>query len=309
MQRIILFVFGAVLAAQDFQTLKGRGEREILTPGKSWELLGEGYHLTADSAVDNDGDVYFTDARRNRILKIDLEGKISTWKEGSNDAHGVAYGPDGRLYAGQHDLKRIVAFASDGTESVITEGVQSHHLTVTSRNHIYFTVPPARQVWMRDAARVKRVVHEGLNWPRGVRASPGRVALVVNDAKTNWVWSFQIQADGSLTDGRPFYRLETKGESSETDPGGMAFDTDGLLYVATKIGVQVCDQRGAVTAILEAPFSEGVANVFFGGPGLRWLYVTDGDKLYRRLVKRRGARAVPAVQHPLHPERVREHAE
>jgi hypothetical protein len=68
------------------------------------------YQLTADSAVDNYGNVYFTDARIKRILKIDLDGKISTSKEASNGAHGIAFGPDDRLYVGQHDRKRIVAF-------------------------------------------------------------------------------------------------------------------------------------------------------------------------------------------------------
>ncbi len=34
---------------------------------------------------------------------------------------------------------------------------------------------------------------------------------------------------------------------------------------------------------------KGVAvDVFFAGPNLRWLYVTDGERIFRRLVKRRG---------------------
>jgi gluconolactonase len=90
-----------------------RGVSEILVPGKQWDLLGQGYQLTADSAVDRDGNVYFTDARQNRILKIDLQGKISIWKERSNGTHGVSFGADGRLYGGQHDRKRIVVFSSD----------------------------------------------------------------------------------------------------------------------------------------------------------------------------------------------------
>jgi gluconolactonase len=263
--------------------------REILGPAKPWDLLGEGYQLTGDSAVDSDGNVYFTDARQNRILKIDLEGKISTWKEGSNGAHGIAFGPDGRLYAGQHDLQRIVAFSSDGTESLIAEGVQSHHLTVTARGDIYFSVPPAHKVWLVDARGHKRVVHDGINWPRGVRTSPDQSTLVVNDPPTRWVWSFQIQVDGSLINGQPFYRLETIGRKSGTDAGGMTFDSEGLLYVASDLGVQVCDKRGRVAAIINAPGGQGVSNVFFGGPGLRWLYVTDGDKVYRRPVQRHGA--------------------
>jgi hypothetical protein len=144
MCRLISFAFLAVLAsspvyAQDqsrgrLERVRDRGAQEILIADRHWVLLGEGYHLTADSTVDKVGNVYFTDADKNRVLKIDLDGNINTWREDTHGAHGVAFGPDGRLYAGQHDPKRIVAFSSDGTESVITEGVQSHHLTVTSRN-------------------------------------------------------------------------------------------------------------------------------------------------------------------------------
>jgi hypothetical protein len=38
-------------------------------------LIGSGYQLTADAAVDNTGVVFFTDAQTSRILKIDLVGK------------------------------------------------------------------------------------------------------------------------------------------------------------------------------------------------------------------------------------------
>jgi sugar lactone lactonase YvrE len=269
------------------QELQKRGANDILVAGKQWDLLGQGYHLTADSAVDNDGNIYFSDAPTNRILKIDLNGKIRVWKEASNGTHGVAWGPDGRLYGGQHDRKRIVAFSSDGTETVIAEGMQSHHLTVSARNEIYFTVPPAHQVWISGAAGGTRVVHEGLEWPRGVRVSADRSLLVVSDPPANWIWAFQIQPDGSLINGRRFCRLAT-GAAPESDAGGMAFDAEGLLYVASRQGVQVCDRQGRVTAILGTPGSEGVSSVFFGGPNLQWLYVAAWDKVYRRPVKRRG---------------------
>lgn len=171
---------------------------------------------------------------------------------------------------------------------MIISGTQTHHLT-TSRNQIYFTEGPAHKVWMADAAGHKRVVYDGIDFPRAVRASPDQRLLVVNDARTRWVWGFQIQIDGSLINGRQFCRLENSDESSGPDAGGMAFDSEGFLYVATKIGVQVCDPQGRVTAIIDTPASEGVAAVFFGGPSLQWLYVTDGNKLYRRPAKRRGA--------------------
>jgi sugar lactone lactonase YvrE len=275
-----------------------RGASEILAPGKGWNLLGQGYQLTADSAVDRQGNVYFTDARKDRILKIDLEGKISTWKEGSNGAHGIAFGPDGRLYAGQHDRKRIVAFSSGGTEAVIAEGIQTHHLTVDARNDIYCAEAPAHRVWLVDAAGRKRVAAEGIDWPRGVRVSNDQSLLLVGDPRMNQIWPFPIQNDGSLTKGRPAYHLETSAGRSEMDAGGMAFDSDGLLYVATQFGLQVFDPQGRVTALIDAPGSEGLANVLFAGPGLQWLYVMDGDKVYRRSVRRRGAAVFPQTSQP-----------
>ena len=262
-----------------------------LAPGKNWELLGQGYQLTADTAVDGEGLVYFTDARHNRIHKIDLQGKITVWKEDSGGAHGIAYASDGRLYIGQHDRKRIVALTQDGKESIMAEGVQTHHLTITERNDVYFADAPNHKIWLVDRAGNKRVVSGDLNWPHGLRASPDQSILVVNDPPRRWVWTFQIQRDGSLANGRPFYRLEAPDESSETDAGGMTFDTVGFLYVATMQDVQVFDAAGRMVVIINTPGKDGVSNVFFGGPDMQWLFVTDGDKMYRRLTTRRGAAA------------------
>lgn len=261
---------------------------QILVSGQSWTLLGQGYQLTADSAVNKDGTVYFSDAHNNRIMKIDLEGRITTWTEESHGTHGVAFGPDGRLYACQHDRKRIVAFSRDGAESVVAQGMQTHHFTVTSANRIYFSDAPGHKVWTVEDGHA-RVVSDAVDWPRGLRVSPDRSTLVVNAPRTEWVWQFRIQPDGSLTEGHPFCQLKTPSGSSASDAGGMAFDSEGLLYIATNTGIQVCDSEGRVTGAINSPGTEGTSNLWFAGPKLQWLYVTDGDKLYRRPVKCQGA--------------------
>jgi len=93
--------------------------------------------------------------------------------------------------------------------------------------------------------------------------------------------------------------LEAPDESSEVDPSGMTFDTEGFLYVATSLGIQICDQAGRVVAILNPPVgSDGLGNVFFAGPNLQWLYATDGETLYRRLMKHRGAETWNPVKPP-----------
>jgi gluconolactonase len=267
MLRIMLF---ALIALTAF------GQQE-----NPWVLLGSGFHLTADPTADPQGNVFFTDARRNRIMKIDPEGTITTWKEGSKGSHGIAYGPDGRLYAGQHDNKRIVGFGRDGTESVVAEGVQTHHLIVSPRGEIYFTVPPAHQVLVSDGKGNKRVVLEGLHWPRGVAVSADR-RLAINDPPSKLIHIARMNEDGSLGDRRVFCTLRSGAGSDDPDPGGMIFDAAGSLYIATKIGVQVCSADGRLSEVIGLPGTEGLANVRFGGPKLGWLYVTDGEKMYRR---------------------------
>ena len=274
-----------------------RGVYTILEPGKEWELLGEGYGFADGPAVDKDGNVFFTDSKNKRIHKIDANGKISVWKEDSGGVTGMMFGPDGRLYVCQGT--HIVAYTPDGKESVLAEDVDSNDLAVTLKNEVYFTDPPGHRVWFIDAKGNKRVVYTGIEFPNGVRTSPDQSLLLVDDTHGKWVWSFQIQPDGSLENGQPFYRMETPDDSSQSGADGMTLDTEGFLYVTTKLGVQICDQPGRVAAIINKPQDKSLSNIVFGGPDMQWLYVTNRDKVYRRHMKRKGVVSWNLVMPPV----------
>ncbi len=263
---------------------------QILTPGKDWEMLSSGHKFTEGPAVDKDGNVFFTDVPASKIHKIAPDGKVSPWKEDTGNANGLMFGPDGRLYACQNGRKRIVSWAADGTgEKVHADEVNSNDLVVLKNGAIYFTEPPTKKVWYVDPhTGAKRAVHEGLEFPNGVVVSPDQSLLMVADFRNKWVWSFQIQPDGGLANGQPFYGLETPDETSQSYADGMTVDTDGHLYVATRLGVQICDQPGRVVGIISKPHAGSLSNVVFGGPGLDWLYATAGDRVYRRQIRRKG---------------------
>lgn len=262
--------------------------RLILDPGKEWELVSQGHKLTEGPAVDRDGNVFFTDIPNNRIHKIGPDGKVTVFKEDSGGTNGLMFGPDGRLYACQNGRKRIVAYDAGGKESVVTDGVNSNDIAIDRNGGIYFTEPPTKRVWFIDAKGTKRVVHEGIESPNGVLLSADQSLLFVTDYRGKWVWSFQVQRDGSIANGQPFYRMETSDDSSVSNADGMTVDTDGYLYVATQAGLQICDQAGRVVAILNKPHEGRLTNVVFAGPDMQTLYVTAGDKVYRRHVRRKG---------------------
>jgi sugar lactone lactonase YvrE len=112
------------------------------------------------------------------------------------------------------------------------------------------------------------------------------------------VWSFQVGPDGALLHGQPFHRLETPDESATAGAGGMTVDTEGFLYVATRLGLQVFDQAGRVNAIIDVPGVATPSGVAFGGSELDTLYVTAGDRVWRRVVRRKGVLPGQAVKLP-----------
>ncbi len=288
------------------------GSRHFLTnnvlvdndPG--WQLVSEGHQFTEGPAVDAQGNVYFSDIPNSRIHKIAADGKVSLFRENTGEANGLMFGPDGRLYACQNGRKRIVAYAMDGQETVIAEGVNSNDLAINARGEIYFTDPPGRRVWFVDAKRNKRVVYQadggGMLLPNGIRFSPDHAFVQVADTLSRWVWSFAVQGDGALANGVPFHRLEIPDEVENgplrSGADGMTVDNEGFLYVATKLGIQIADPAGRTVGILNKPDGADPSNVLFAGPGLQTLYVTAGPRVYKRVVKRKGTLPWEAVMPP-----------
>jgi len=69
----------------------------------------------------------------------------------------------------------------------------------------------------------------------------------------------------------------------------MCFDASGRLYVCTNLGIQVCDDGGRCIAILNKPQEKWLANCALGGPEMNYIYVCNGDHVYRRKMKVKGA--------------------
>ena len=109
------------------------------------------------------------------------------------------------------------------------------------------------------------------------------------DTHGQFVYSYQIAPDGSLLYKQPYFYLHLVDGSTQSGAAGMTCDTAGRLYVATEMGVQFCDQPGRVNGIISKPQNKSLSKVGFYGTNLDELYVTCGDKVYKRKVKAKGA--------------------
>jgi len=166
--------------------------------------------------------------------------------------------------------------------------VPSNDLAIGRNGNIYVTDFGNKQVWLVTPGGDKRVVDTGLLKPNGITLSPDQTLLLVADSASQFVYSFQIQPDGSLADKQPFYHLNLVEGVAESGADGIAVDRNGSLYVASRIGLQVADQAGKVNSIVGKPQAGPLSNVVFGGPDFDDLYVTVGDKVFKRKVRQKG---------------------
>lgn len=255
--------------------------------------MGQGYGETRGLAVDKDGAVYFADVKAARIYKTGADGKAAVLRSDIKADGGMMFGPDGKLYAAEPEKHRIVAVSPDGVVEVKALNVNAGDIAVTSKGQIYFTDRDGRSVGLIDTDGKRRQVYraamdENVVKLSGLRLSPDEHLLDVSDGGTRWVRSFEIGPDNGLRAGMEFHHLEAPDESTATGADGMTLDNTGHLYVTTKLGIQICDQPGRVVGIISKPQAGPISSVVFGGAGLQTLYVTAGDKVFARRMRRTG---------------------
>ncbi|HKQ37407.1 MAG TPA: SMP-30/gluconolactonase/LRE family protein [Verrucomicrobiae bacterium] len=271
----------------------------VLLAGEGWQLVSEGHKFTEGPAVNAKGELFFTDIPNNRIHKVSLDGKVTVFAENTGGANGLMFGPDGRLFACANGKKAIVAYETSGKESTVAEDITSNDLVVNHKGEIYVTDPTAKKVWFINRAGEKKMVDDKINRPNGVTLSPDQSLLLVADTSGQFVYSFQVQEDGSLAHRQRYFDLHLVDGSMQSGADGMKVDSRGNLYVATELGLQVCDQAGRVNSIIPKPQRAWLSNVCFAGPQFDELVVTCGDKVYKRKTRAKG---VLAFQAPFKPD-------
>ncbi len=273
----------------------------LLIPGEGWSLVGEGYKLSEGAATNAKGEFFFTDIPAGKAYKLGPDGKPVEFIADSKKANGQAFGPDGRLYAVATATSQILAYDADKNVTVVASGIAGNDLVVAHNGNLYVTNPPGgageSKVWLIKPDGSKQVVDTGLRYANGIALSPDQSLLYVCDYRSHWVYSYVVQPDGTLANKQRYYWLHEADANDESFADGMKVDRNGLLYVATRLGIQVCDQAGRVNLIIPTPNGR-ITNLVFAGEKFDTLYATCNDKVYRRKL---GTTGVNAWAPPLKP--------
>ncbi len=278
--------------------------------GSEVKLLADEFKFTEGPASDKEGNVYFTDQPNDRILKWSVEGKLSTFLQPAGRSNGLFIDADGNIMACADENNQLWRISPDGKKRTVVHRFQGlrlngpNDLWINDAGGIYFTDPFYKRPWWKhnkkeqdteavyyrnpETGNVHRVA-TGFKRPNGIVGSFDQQTLYVADIGDRKTYSFKIAEDGSLVDRKLFCKMGSD---------GMTIDHEGNLYLTGK-GVIVFNPEGK--EIDRIPIKEGwTANVCFGGPDRRTLFITAMDSLYSVDMRVRGAEALspPPPQKP-----------
>jgi enterochelin esterase family protein len=280
---------------------------KLLIAGEDWQVVAEGLGFADGPTTDAAGNFYFSDMKAPAIFRVAADGtKTQLVPE---PASGLEFGPDGRLYACQGSKKRVVAIdvreGGAGAIEVLAENVQPNDLVVTRTGQLYFTETGKKQVTRIDlATKAVSAADIGITAPNGIALSPDQGTLAVGDYRGGNAWTFRIERDGSLAAKAPIMTLrrpvDAAGEFKFNEPpplkaesggDGMCTDEIGRYFITSALGVQVFDPTGRECGLLPKPqTSKPLTSCAIAGEGRSYLYVTNGDKIFRRKIQIAGVK-------------------
>lgn len=279
---------------------------DLLIPGEDWELVGQGYQFTEGTTANAAGEVFFQDIPASKTYKVSTDGKLTALNHDAKRASASSFGPDGKRYAAAGGTRQVLSYDANLKETVVTDSISTNDIVVAGNGNIYITSPDGAtrpgKLYLVKPNGQKLVVDDGLKFPNGVALSPDQTQLYATESASHWVWVYKINSDGTLSYKQRYGWLHVPDTEENAWSDGLKCDTAGRIYVTSRIGIQIMDQLGRVNAILPIPPSNGQAsNVCFGGPAFNILYVTAGDKVFRRKLKTQGVNLFAGTRKPANP--------
>ena len=292
---ILLFFLPSLLS-----TAQLMDKNSIVAKGATIEKLGDGYRFTEGPATDPKGNVYFTDQPNNRIGKWSAKtGELTIFSDDAGRSNGTYFDKKGQLITCADMDNQLWAFDMSGNHTVLVENYKGkllngpNDLWIDPKGGIYFTDPLyKRPYWERnpemqqDGEHVYYLspgrdnlvrVEENLVKPNGIIGTPDGKKLYVADIGDKKTYVYDINSNGSLSNRTLFATMGSD---------GMTIDHKGNIYL-TGQGVTVFDNTGEQIAHIPVD-ARWTANVCFGGPKRKMLFITASDAVYGLKMKVKG---------------------
>ncbi len=286
------------------------------------EVLAEGFEWSEGPVwVEAENHVLFTDIPRNTIYQWSEDGGLDVYLRpaGYNrddpqgkelGANGLLIDSEGRLVMCNHGFRAVTRLDPfNHTHTVLADQFDGKRLNspndgvFKSNGDLYFTDPsyglegvnnspykeqPHNGVYRLEADGNVSLLTTQMTNPNGIGFSPDESVLYVaqSDGETPVLRAFDVQPDGTLSEGRLFYDATPQREAGGKGlPDGLAVDQAGNVFATGPGGVLILSPEGKLLGTIQT--GEATANCAFGDDGST-LYITADMYLMRIKLKTKG---------------------
>lgn len=274
----------------------------VVAGGVIVEQIKDGFNGTEGPIGYSDGSLLFTETNANKIVKIGLDDKVSTFLENSNGANGLALTPSGQIVAVQTKDTQVGVIYPASDKTVLAKDYQGvkfqrpNDLVRANSGAIYFTdsgTRPSKEnpnpepshpgvFYISPGGELKQLATD-IERPNGIQLSKDEKTLFVANTQGEHILAYDIAADGSISNRRNFAKLQgwQKGEDGAWSSGadGLALDDEGRLFVASNAGVEVFNAKGEAQGVI--PVAKKPQNLAFAGAGKSTLYIVGRGSAYK----------------------------
>jgi gluconolactonase len=252
-----------------------------------------------------DGYLLFSDIPANTIYRLTEAEGLTPWRRPSGHSNGLTFDPQGRLVACEHGNRRVSRTEADESLTALAThygGKRLHSpndVVVRGDGSVYFTDPPygvqpeERELDFNGVYRIPpdggdlELLVDDFERPNGLAFSPDESTLYIDDTWRRHIRAFHVADDGSISDGRIFAEMPS---DMEGGPDGMKVDVEGNIYSTGPGGLWVYQPNGDLVGIIVGP--QRPANLAFGGPHWKTLYLTARTSIYKLTTKVAGLPAL-----------------
>ncbi|MES2736008.1 MAG: alpha/beta hydrolase-fold protein [Verrucomicrobiota bacterium] len=285
---------------------KWKGYEVVEGKSMDWTRLAVSKDEEYETIAANAAGLIVTAGHSGKVHSISSTGHIGTFCEVQRPIAAMAFAPNGDLVMHTHDDK----LGQDLALLHCAEGKVPEKIEIASNYSRSLLIDHKGVVFLGNGVGLNHPSHGGgpiqvngltvttKSWPILMCLSPDQTLLY--GFERGHLTASTISPEGELIHTQEFHKIVSLGEAEAGrgwSMGEMCVDTEGRLYVATTLGIQVCDQAGRVNFIIPTP--KPAHDVCFGGKDLSELFIACGDTIYKRPTKVHGV--VSGQQAPIKP--------
>jgi gluconolactonase len=266
--------------------------RSILQPHEGWMIAAEGCSSSTNISANARGKVFYNASGSSAIAEL-IPGQPMQCRP-TRESSPFAFGPGVEIYVArpQGGIEISSGSAANQPAKVIAGRLHIQSFTVLNDGDIYAVTKAAggtNELWFLPHGGKPIQLDAGLKGASAVALSPDGLWLLVAQRLSRNGLSYRVLSDATVDSKESFYDFYVPAWADDSGAAAIAMDRDGRAYAATRMGIQVFDRNGRVTAILPLPGNLPATGLCFGGANFDTLYVVAGDKIFQRKLHVTGA--------------------